>query len=105
MSSSFWLNVKLGLKELYRFNFDAIFGALSWRLPNWLFIYVRTIIVRTDEPKIITRKITGYFQKLATLDDLQLIQSIGISKKLSAERLEHGDKCYIIGQDNNGFIT
>ena len=100
MESNFFQKVKRGIKEPSRITLDSLLCSLSWRLPSWLFNYVRTYVLRSDNVKLFTRKTTSYFQKFATLDDAELLQKAGICKKLLEERLEHGDRCYFVGLDN-----
>jgi len=99
MIPSFWQNVKRGLKEILHLNFDYVLNAMAWRTPLWLFKYDHSVIVKSDNPKFIIRKLTSYFQRFATLEDSDLLYDIGISKELFKERLEHNDRCYIMGQD------
>ena len=88
------------MNELIKMNFSYILNAISWRLPNWLFRYSQNVVVKTGQPKLISRKLSLYFQRFATLDDADLFIDIGISKKLLKERLDNNDLCYILGQDN-----
>lgn len=87
--------------EIRNLNFDYILNAISWRLPDWLFVYARSFIVRTDSPKLITRKLTSYEQKFITNEDAYLLEKVNIPKELLAERLRHGDKCYVIYKDDD----
>lgn len=90
--------------EIRNLNFDYILNAISWRLPDWLFVYARSIIVRTDSPKLITRQLTSYVQKFITIEDAYLLEKVNIPKELLAERLRHGDKCYVIYR-NDDILT
>lgn len=88
------------LNAIKNLDFDYVLNAISWRLPDWFFVYTRSIIVRTDSPKLITRRLTSYAQKFITIEDAHLLEKVNIPKELLSERLQHGDKCYVIYQDD-----
>lgn len=75
-------HLKYILNELFKLNFDYVLNAISWRLPNWVFIYVRHVIVVTDNPKIITRKLTSYDQNFATIEDAYLLEKVNIKTSI-----------------------
>lgn len=87
-------------RALFELNFDQLLGAVSWRLPNWLFVFTRSIIVRADNPKLLTRQLTTYVQKFITIEDAPLLEKVNIPKKLLADRLRHGDRCYVVCRDD-----
>ncbi len=86
--------------HLFKLNIDELFYAISWRSNDRFFNYMHAVLLRTDQPKVRTRELNGYFQRFATIDDGNLFLKTGISKNLLKERLDNGDRCYILGQDD-----
>ena len=87
------------VETLGSYNLDQVIGAISWRLPGWFFNYARAYLMLSIEPKLDHRQFTAYFLRLATTDDISLIERIGIPGSLTKERLANGDRCVIIGKD------
>nr|MBN2276795.1 hypothetical protein [candidate division Zixibacteria bacterium] len=88
-------------KELASFNFNYVLDAVSWRLPDWLFKYVRTYLLCAERPKLLCRNYDSHFMRFADVDDIPLIVPLGISRRLIRERLDNGDRCLIMGKDNS----
>jgi hypothetical protein len=87
-------------KEIARFNGDYVLNAISWRMPGWLFVYNRAYLMFTDSPKFLFRESDNQFARHATLDDIPLLEKMGISGKLVKERIDNGDQCVILVKDN-----
>jgi hypothetical protein len=87
-------------KEIAHLNMDYILNAISWRMPSWLFIYNKAQLLFTDSPKFLFRESDNQFARRATLEDIPLLEKIGIPGKLFKERMDHGDQCVILMKDN-----
>jgi hypothetical protein len=92
--------MKQGFRELARLNIDYILSAISWRLPNWLFNYTRAYLMSAVNPKLVHRQLTNHFLRFATTDDIPMIERLGIPGRLTKERLANGDRCVILGREN-----
>ncbi len=90
---------KLFIKELFKLNYDYVLNAINWRLPNWLFVYVHTLLAKNISPILQSAELPDFFQRFATFEDADLLEKAGVDKQLLKERLEHNDKCFIIGKD------
>lgn len=85
-------------------HFDYPLSAISVRLPDWLFYYDHSLIINSEQPKLISRNFTKYFKKFVSYDDLDILEKYGYSKDLVKSRLNAGDKAVIMG-DNNEIMT
>ncbi len=73
--------------------------SISWRLPSWIFYYYHTLLVKSDNPRLPTRKFKTYFLKPVTEEEIPLLVKYGIKEELIRNRLKSGDKCVIMGKD------
>lgn len=89
------------LKEAIRLNFDYVLHAISWRMPSWLFYYYHTFLISTDDPKLFNREHKTYFKRFITHNDIPLLKKIGIAEELVKKRLSAGDRCVIMGKDDD----
>ena len=92
--------IKKFLREIARSNIDYVLDAISWRLSNWLFYYYHSYLISTDKPKLVVRTYASYFKRFASTNDLPLLKKCGLSESFAREHLNAGDRCVIMGQND-----
>ncbi len=93
------------LKQIIRLfrqeSFEYFWVALSWRLPNWLFYYNHSFLLKSDRLNLVNRNYTRYFEKYITLEDCKLLEKEGYTRELIEARLNAGDRGIIICRNDN----
>jgi len=84
--------------------FEYFLYFLNERFPEWMFRYYHTYLTRLEKPALRTRDNKGMNVRLATENDADLIEQMGISKEKTIHRLRRGDKCTII-HDKNRILS
>ena len=87
-------------RELFRLNVDYVLNAITWRSPQWLFYYYHTLLISTDNPRLLTRSNPTYFLRFVTGDDMPLLRKFALREQAVAEHLAAGDRCVIMGRDD-----
>ena len=93
------MKIKNIIRQLLKGNYDYFFDALSWRLPGWLFYYYHSYLIKSDSPILPTREYTTYYKRFITTDDCELLEKNGYPRKLVESRINAGDRCIIMGKD------
>jgi hypothetical protein len=88
------------IKKIWQRDYDYIFDAISWRLPDWLFYYNHSFLLRSDDPRLPKRQYTTYFKKFITGEDCDLLEENGYPRELVLYRLSAGDRGIMMGKDN-----
>jgi len=77
-------------------DFDYVFEAISWRMPDWLFYYFHTLLAKNDNPKLFSRRLSDCTIKFISESDIDLLEKNGFPRELTESRIEAGDKSVII---------
>lgn len=83
-------------EKLETYGLEYILGAISARMPEWLFSYYHTVLISTHHPKLVTRAYRDYIIRPAGMDDINNLLTVDISADKARERLERGDTCFIV---------
>ncbi len=75
---------------------EYLIGAISARMPEWLFSYYHTVLISARLPKLITRTYRDYILRPATADDAANLLTVDIDEEKARERLARGDTCFIV---------
>ncbi len=82
--------------KLKTYGLEYIIGAISARMPEWLFSYYHTVLISARTPKLITRVYRDYVLRPATVDDAANLLLVDITAEKARERLARGDTCFIV---------